>query len=205
MPAHNENMPDAALHLRMHREGVLIADGVAAPPIRFVIDPVTAELVFPADGSMLGAEEWVLFVPRELPEHDRELQLLVTAREVPQGGISDRWMAYHGTPRWAGFASCRVEGARFDGRVLEDGDLAALVEPPGIGRLEGLLLKKLNGDKSRLRAACKRFAQAAVPDPLAVGVDKHGVDVRTTFGIVRLDWGVSSSVEQSVDDLLGTD
>lgn len=195
-------MLDAALHFRLHREGVLIADDVATP-VRYVIDPQTAELVFPADGAMMAAEERVLFVPEESPPEGGGFELLLSVRQVSTGAMTDRWITYHGTPRWSGFLACRIEGARFNGNVLEEVEIASLNEITGLGNQERPLLKRLNSDKARLREACKRFAHAVIPDPIAVGVDKYGVDVRAAFGVVRLDWGSSVDIERSVNDLLG--
>lgn len=101
--------------------------------------------------------------------------------------------------------ACQIHGVRFDGRVLEEAEIVKLNEPPGLDRQEGLLLRRLNSDRARLRAACRRLAQAMVPEPFAVGVDKHGVDVRASFGIVRLDWGDSTDAAASVEQLLGSD
>lgn len=198
-------MLDPAFHFRLHHSGVLLSDAIAYPPLGFVIDPTTAEIVFPADGAIMAADELVLFVPQEELDNRRELQLLLTGHAIEIGSVTDRWMAYHGSPRWGGFMACRIHGARFDGRALEEAEIETLNRPVGIGRLEAVLLRRLNGDRARLRAACRKFAQALIPEPFAVGVDKCGVDVRATFGIVRLDWGDSPDPAKSVEHLLEPD
>ena len=170
-------------------------------PIRFVIDGGTGRLVFPADGTMQGAENLVLFVPREQPEDDHELQLMLSAGPATEAA-ADRWRAYHGQPRVSAFGSFGIEGVKYDGEVVED----AVSGPNALAGVEGKLCKRLNADLPGLAAACVRAAGVHVKDPLAVGVDEFGVDLKARFGIVRLEFGTVASVadvERMVEALLG--
>ena len=82
-----------------------------------MLEGEAGRVVFPADGTILQAEELVLFVPRESPEDDHELQLLLSTGDAGEGAV-DRWRAYHGSPRLNGFGAFAIEGAKY-GPTLE--------------------------------------------------------------------------------------
>ncbi len=193
----------AAAHLLNHRLGVLNADG-AFRPVRFIIDGVTGDLVFPAALSVTESEELVLHIPREQPDGDRELQLLLSARAIEASGVCDRWAGYHGPPDRASFVSCRIESAKFDAQVVDAAELA-LVNT--IRADESRLRKRANSDKARLRSACVRRAGVPIPEPVVVGVDQFGVDVRATLGIVRIPFAWMAAdggdADRCLEDLLG--
>jgi hypothetical protein len=194
-------MLEAAAHLRRNREGVLLADNLAIP-VRFVVEGEAGRIVFPADGTIMGAEELVLFVPGEAPENDNELQLLLSAGLASESA-ADRWRAYHGQPTFQSFGSFAIEDSKFDGVVVE----AAISGPSPLVPIEGRLCKRLNADRARLAKACLRISGVEVKEPLAVGVDGHGVDVRARFGIVRIEFADpvdnQASAEWAIDELLG--
>src|SRR5262249_23135954 len=152
--------------------------------IRFIVDGGTGEVAFPADRGMLEAEELVLFIPRDQPADDHELQLLLSAKEVDgeATGLVDRWTAYHRASEMPFFASCRTEAGKFDGAMI---DVNELVSVNTVRAVEGRMLKRVNADKTRLRAACLE-AQAEILSPVAVGTDQYGIEVRAAFGIVRV-------------------
>lgn len=53
---------------------------------------------------------------------------------------------------------------------------------------EGKICRTLNTNHGDLmRAACLTHAQIGIEKPVAVGVDRFGIDVRGAFEIVRLD------------------
>jgi hypothetical protein len=177
--------PRAALeHLRSNREGVLLADGLAHQ-IRFVIDGATARIVFPTHPHCLAASEMVLFVPQEDPPDEPELQLLLASCELNplHDEPCDRWKAYHGDPYVAHWAACDIESARFCGEVIDE---SILCRPNPLHRAEPRLCKLLNRDPNRLIELCERRCGAAPRDPVAVGVDSSGVDIRARFGIMRV-------------------
>lgn len=183
---------------------MLLADGTAHE-VRFVIDGEAGRIVFPADGSILQAEDLVLFVPRESPSDDHELQLLLStegANPDGSGGAVDRWRAYHGSPRVNGFGAFAIDGAKFDGNIVED----KLTGPNPLVRIEGRLCRAMNTDRALLSAACSRLIGVEVKEPLAVGVDSHGVDVKARFGIVRLEFASPARDEaealRQIDSLL---
>jgi hypothetical protein len=195
-------MSEAAAHLRRNREGVLLADSLAHP-VRFVIDGGSGRLVFPADGTILSAEELVLFVPRESPQDDHELQLLLSTGPATDAA-ADRWRAYHGQPEFNALASFGIEDAKFDGQVVEE----AITAPNPLLPAEGKLCKALNAHRARLAAACLRRTGVDLKDPLAVGVDPFGIDIRARFGIVRIDFdepvGDPPGALAAIEGLLGS-
>jgi hypothetical protein len=177
--------PRAALeHLRRNREGVLLADGLAER-IRFVIDGATGHIVFPTHPSCIAASEVVLFVPEEDPHNEPELQLLLATTELDPlcDEPCDRWKAYHGEPLFTHWASGDIESARFRGEVIDEGPLCC--RNP-LMPVEPRLCKTLNGDRQRLAQICKNRAGVSPREPVAVGVDAAGFDVRARFGVVRV-------------------
>src|SRR5262245_15568803 len=158
--ANNYAMPDpgptgepALDHFRAHRQATVVADEVAHR-IRFVSDTASGRLVFPAPGAVLAAEDLVMFVPEEDPEGGDELQLMVSIEDLDPGHEAcDRWRAYHGEPRLSRWAAGLIEGAKFRGSVVEHGAMNA---PSPLRQAEGGLCRRLNADRSRLAAACRR-------------------------------------------------
>jgi hypothetical protein len=189
---------DAALEFfRSHRLGVLLADELAEP-IRFVTD-AAGRLVFPAIGAVLAAESLVLFVPEEAPDGD-ELQLMLSAEEAnAEDEACDRWRTYHGEPRLSKWAVCTIEGAKLAGEVVEHEALAA---PNPLRRDEGRLCRMLNADRPALVAAVRRRLGVEISDPLAVGVDSGGFDVRARFGIVRVPFDRSAPNAQDATAMI---
>lgn len=170
----------ALAHLRAHHSAVLLADETAHQ-VRFVLDQ--GRVVFPDPGHVHLADSLTLFVPREDPSDDHELQLMLAAESLdPAHPATDRWRFYHGEPRLTRWAAATIQGARFDGRVVEHEPLAA---PNPLAPVEGRLLKLLNADRQRLAVLCRELATEP-RDPVAVGVDPWAVDIRARFGIIRL-------------------
>ncbi len=167
--------------LRAHRQGVLVAGGVASP-LRFVTDNATGRVVFPTNPNIFEDEEAVLFTPEESIE---ALQLLLLPRptDPDTDEACDRWKAYHGTPEYPRWASCGIESGRLGGDVV-DGE--ALMVPNPLRAAEPALCKRLNTDRARLTRLCRRATGVEIPAPLAVGVDPDGLDVKARFGIVRV-------------------
>jgi hypothetical protein len=163
---------------------VLLADGLASR-VKFVCDSASGRIVFPAPPSTLEASEVVLFVPEEDPPDEDELQLLIAPTELDPGHDEpcDRWRAYHGEPHLARWAACDIESARFAGEVIDETPLA---RPNPLAAVEPRLCKRLNTDRQRLAELCRTNNGCAPSDPLAVGVDPCGIDVRARFGIMRV-------------------
>jgi hypothetical protein len=173
----------AWVFLRSHHEGTLSADG-QIEKLRYVIDGATGRVVFAVHPSVLESEELVLFVPEESPQAGSELQLLLARGDLDADSEPvDRWKAYHGDPRLPRWLACAIDGGKFEGEVVEPEALG--LENPLRGD-EPRLCKRLNSDKAALAGACERAGRLAVREPLAVGVDPTGIDVRARFGILHL-------------------
>lgn len=172
---------DAVRALRAYAQGHLLLTGEERRSVRFVWDRRGGRLVFPVPGEF-EAEEGQLLVP---DEHGPSVAALLSLeRPDPMPGILEiRYEIYHGRPREAGWVLASIEALRhhgepYDSEQLELTDALAGDEPA--------LCRELNADRSRLRRLCEAVAKARVEEPVAVGVDPDGIDIRARFGIVRL-------------------
>lgn len=208
MGSHESSISAAARALRACHAGILFYDGTPEP-IRLVLDNETGRPVIPVAPRVFDADEHVLHLPEEGPG---SLQLLVIPEEVQPGvtpGV-DRWRVYHGEarePRWSRFA---IDCARL-GRAVLDG--AELMQPNHLGPLEPALLRRAGADLARLARAASTAAGRDIENPLPVGVDPLGLDVRGRFGIVRLEFAdpvmpgpsASERATNQIELLLGPD
>lgn len=190
----------ALTHLRGHREASLLADGTPFR-VRFVLDR-EGRLVFPAEGAMLAAEDVTVFIPEEAPADEPELQLMVSVAELAgDDAACDRWRIYHGEPGVNLWAVAAIEGARFAGDVVEHEELA---RGNPLGAIEPRLCKRLNADRAKLAIVCRVVTGLGVADPVAVGVDPEGIDIRARFGILRLPFREEAGdAEKLIERMLG--
>lgn len=186
MPPLRPHPPIDALHfLRRQVTGVIVADE-AVYPRRFVLDPASGNPVVTLPLGVEEAESIVLHVP---DEGDPSLQLLAELRWLEPGGTdgaaSDRFLIYHGKGEDSRFASLRIADAKWTLGValVED-----LLVPNPIAGDEPKLCKRLNADRARLADIVLEHAGRDVAEPVAVGVDPDGFDVRTRTGLVRVEF-----------------
>lgn len=182
-------MPDdpvtrALRHLRGHTTADLRFDEHLRP-VRYVVDG-QGHLVFPAMVAMLTAVETVLFVP-DCAEH--ALEMLVTLEPLdehgPDGGLTDRWRIYHGSPDDVRWARASIDSARFEGSVI-DGDVMMRVNP--LAGDEAVLCREMNAaGPEPWRDVCREVAGIDAERPLVVGIDPGGIDLRRRFDVVRLE------------------
>ena len=190
-------MFQALSHLRANREALLVADGTAFRLLQ-VLD--AGRIVFPAAGAVLEAEDLTMFVPEEDPREGPELQLQLAAALLDDGDAAcDRWRIYHGEPEENRWAAARVEGVRFDGQVE---DAEALNEANPLAGSEPRLCKRLNTYRGTLGLLCRVVTGIVVADPVAVGVDPEGIDIRARFGIVRLPFREAGDAEKMIEQML---
>jgi hypothetical protein len=187
--------------LRSSRAGVLAA-WERVFPVRFVID-AGGRLIAPLEREAIDAPAGhTLFVPEEA---DKALQLLLQIEGLgPDPASADRWRAYHGTPRSTRWCAMTIESGRLGALVVDGGELT-LVNP--LAAAEGGLCRRANADRGALRRGVLRVAGVDVAEPLCVGLDDHGLDVRARFGIVRVRFeravGSAEDAMRVVDGMLG--
>ncbi|MEM7621604.1 MAG: hypothetical protein AAF235_00185 [Planctomycetota bacterium] len=174
---------DSARQLRAHRTGTLLCDGTPWPR-KFIIDGRDGTFVMPADRAFFEAEETVLWLPAERFD---AIQALSSVHEIedPYDEAKDRYLAYHGKADAARWARLAIESARIGGDVL-DGDELRITN--ALRDAEPKLCKLFNTEPVALADLCNAMLGARPLDPLAVGVDEDGVDVRAGVGIMRLDF-----------------
>lgn len=182
-------LPEPVRLLRRHYEGVLLFDQHPAP-VRFVLDGATGQVVFQVEPVALEASHFVLFVPEE---RDDALALLIEPRPAdPRAADAepcDRWTIYHAQPSArpgrTRFAAASIQSAKLDGNVYDAGDIPT-VNPLRADELS--LLRAANSDRAALARACSRLAAVTAADPVAVGIDPGGIDLRARFGVLRLEF-----------------
>jgi len=174
---------EALARLRRHHEGVLLADGTPHP-VRFVFASATGRLVLPVPTHAVDADEMVLFVPDE--SDDAMQALLDPIGDDPDGSDLDRHFAYHGPPRQRAWIHADIAALRWGDEIFDGEDLT--VSNP-LRADEPRLCHLLNADRAALRDLCSRHAAVTPTDPVAVGTDPDGIDVRARFGVVRVAFG----------------
>jgi hypothetical protein len=155
-------------------------------PLKYAPAPC-GRLIAPVNGAMLEAVDCALAIP---DEHSPSLDMAVSLAEFePLGAAesnSDRWKIYHGVPpfpRWAliDIDMARFQGAILDGSALQHSNPLAAVEPRVCGSLN-------RGDERVLPAAIERCLGVQVESPRAVGLDPLGLDIRTRFDVLRINF-----------------
>jgi hypothetical protein len=87
-----------------------------------------------------------------------------------------------------------IEAGKTETQVFSGEELS---EPNLLTACEHRLVKALNADRALIAKACSRLRGVDVADPLVVGVDQLGVDVRARFGVLRLEFGSLCGDEQT--------
>jgi hypothetical protein len=169
--------------------------------LKYVIAP-DGRLVAPAMVAMLSTLDTALHIPEE---DEDGLQLLVELHEFDaegaEGALADRWRIYHGAPDDMLWAVMDIDLARFHGGTL-DGE--AMVLPNALAPYEAALCKLVNdGHREALAAALQGKLNITASDPLLVGVDPTGIDVRADRGVVRLQLELGEDSQQASGVLLG--
>lgn len=180
--------------------GVLRFDEIVRP-VRYVIAP-DGRLVIPAMVAMLSTLDTALHIPDEDPDG---LQLLVELHELdadgPEGALTDRWRIYHGEPEDLRWAVLDIDFGRFRGASI-DGE--AMVVPNALADAEPKLCALINGHHAdALGRLVSDTLQITASQPVLVGVDPDGLDVRADHGVVRLDLVLGNDAQSASGALLG--
>ena len=167
--------------LRANRGAVLVCPSHTRP-CRTIIDDATGLPVTAIDPVDLAGDEHVLLVPGET---DPILHLLVEASELDagKGVIVDRWCAYHGSPDGSRWVAWHVACARFGSDVIE---ADRIIVPNPLGDRVPTLCRGLNADGRRLSRLCEATERGQESEPVAVGVDPLGLDLRGRFDVIRV-------------------
>lgn len=159
------------------------ADGEVCP-CAFVIDGADGSLVLPSGEDLTATGDLVVYVP---DDGFNEMALLVTATDdVGEfDEARDRYLAYHGRARGAGWFRCKVDSAKWGGVLYEGSDLLG---PNTLRLIEPGLCKEINSDRELLARVSELLTRVRPENPLCVGVDQLGMDVRTRVGVIRVEW-----------------
>ena len=145
------------------------------------------EIVISAMYAMLQPCDTILYVP-DYSEDCMEMHVSIRqfSEHGEEGHLADRWQVYHGTPPDVQWAILEVDAARFhemfiDGEGLQRENPFASEEPA--------LCKQLNtSHQAQVVKACSTNTHVDVKNPLVVGIDPLGIDVRASHGIIRIQF-----------------
>jgi hypothetical protein len=183
---HADPAVEAAIDfLRSHTRGDLRFDGNFRP-IKYVIAPEDGRLVAPVMVAMLRSVDTALLVPEDV---DGALELMVTLEEFDErdsahAALADRWRICHGAPEDVRWALMTIDAARFQGLFI-DGEAFRESNPLQAG--EAQLCRAMNNEHiDGLRRLCAERGGMSVENPVMVGLDQRGINVRAMFDIVRV-------------------
>lgn len=171
-------------------------------------DPDRMRIVAAVEREVFDAEQIVIFAPDADPDPDRlgvvsRVQLLLHVRPLDTlDHAADRFQAYHGDPAHLVLADCTIESVRISGTapdsdatgvsarltadLIVDGD--ELRRYAFVRGTEPAIIRACNADRDRLASACLRWLGVQINQPMAVGADRLGIDIRAQFGVLRLPW-----------------
>ena len=120
----------------------------------------------------------------------------------PQGALADRWRIYHGDPEDVRWALMDIDAARFEGEVI-DGE--ALIHSNPLATDEPRLCREMNREHcDDLRNLCLHYAEIGVKQPVMVGIDQFGIDVRGTFDVIRVPAIKRMETSEEATNILAT-
>lgn len=169
--------------MRGHLAGFIRFDGER---VAIKIAPLAdGRFVAPVMVAMLIAADTVI----ELPDDgENDLHLMMSLEKFDEradaDGCADRWRTYHGDPADVNWAWITVDAAKFRGYFI-DGEV--FCAPNALATGEAGVCRAINATQRDLvRAAIHAQFRTDATDPLVVGVDPLGFDVRRQFGVLRL-------------------
>ncbi|MFG0305248.1 MAG: hypothetical protein ACF8Q5_03425 [Phycisphaerales bacterium JB040] len=187
--------------VRAHASGVLRCDETPEP-VKFVLSRADHSVVLPVERGLLEAEVFLLCLPDD--SFDLRVRLLLRMRELERDYEvdRDRHLAYHGETTGLAWVRGVIDHAHTAGGIVVDGGL--LMRESSLRAGEARLCRLLNADRDRLRDATELLGGVRVEEPLAVGVDAHGFDVRAYHGIVRVEFPSVCHDEQTATRVIRT-
>ncbi|MHA7814143.1 MAG: hypothetical protein ACX94C_12240 [Phycisphaerales bacterium] len=169
--------------LRAHTKATMLCDGTPYQ-VAYIIDPGSGSLVLCTEREMNGADDCVLAIPEDT--FSCPMRVNITIEDMAEGHESDRYMAYHmrqDRPNWSRGV---ISFAKIDSGGVADGE--ALMKPNPLLDAIPHLCKRLNADPKALRELGRLLTKVEIENPVAVGVDEEGCDIRAEFGVVRMNW-----------------
>lgn len=154
-------------------------------PLRYVFHQ-DGRLVAPVMVAMLQAMETVLFIPDVAED---ALEMLVTLEEFDEhgseGAIADRWRIYHGDPPDVRWAIMNIDAGKLAGSVI-DGEALTRINPFAVE--ESRICKHMNqAHGADLKVLALHFAHIEIENPVMVGIDPLGIDIRGQFDVARVN------------------
>ncbi len=152
--------------------------------LKYVIGP-EGHVVAPVTRAILASVDTVLFVPGNA---HGAMELGVTLGSLdpdgPGGAVTDRWRIYHGDPQNVQWAVMEIDAARYD-RCVIDGQ--PLTRPNPLAADEASICRRVNElYREALGRVCRLAAGIDVENPILVGVDPLGFDIRRRFDVARV-------------------
>jgi hypothetical protein len=166
-----------------HTAGTMLVDSVPYDML-YIVDPRTGSLVLTIEDDMLSADDVVLVIPKDT--FDAPIRVSLELDTEINEETCDRFLAYHLDQPMARWSRGHINFAKIEsGDVINQDQL----EVPNrlIGELP-MLCRRLNSDPKALREVCKLLTRAQVDEPIAVGIDPLGFDVRGQFGVLRVEF-----------------
>lgn len=183
-------------------------------------DPDRMRIVAAVEREVFDAEQIVIFAPDADPDPDRlgvvtRVQLLLHVRPLDTlDHAADRFQAYHGDPAPLLLADCTIDSVRITGSAPASDDAGGsahqsadlIVDGDELRRYafvrgtEPAVIRACNADRDRLASACLRWLGVQINQPMAVGADRLGIDIRAQFGVLRLPWPSTTTDPASAQD-----
>jgi hypothetical protein len=182
-PIEEAKITDAAWAFLRGNTTATIKFGEHSNDVSYVICP-SGELVIPAMVAMLQPCDTIMYVP-DYSEDCMEMHVsLRQFSSVGDGGLlTDKWNVYHGDSPDVQWAIVDIDAARFH-EMFIDGQW--LCRENSLIDVEHSICKQINQNKKAIRSICLAKTNVDVTEPVVVGVDPLGLDVRAPFGIVRV-------------------
>lgn len=182
--------------MRTYYKGTL-EDDVGVRPTHFVFASRLGRIVFPGPRpkhlrpdqpiDMEADRHATLHIPDEASTSAQLHLRLYPLVEPADMHFADRWQAYHGRPSEPQFYSAQVLSARALGVVIDGGDVV-MFNP--LEDVESRLVKRVNASRDKLSSMFQAATGLGpIFDAVAVGIDPHGIDLRTRVGVLRLPLG----------------
>lgn len=147
-----------------------------------MIDPRTGEFLVAIVNNALEASDISLACPRD--SFDTRVRISAQLSDEVSEEQYDRYTAYHLPASTPLLARAAYEYAKLDSGEVITPDQCSLVNP--LVDQFGPLCRTLNADRDRLARLCHSISGVEHDTPLAVGIDLEGIDIRASFGLVRM-------------------